>query len=149
MTIRYNRVGVGKEEIVSSPKSEKSNRTLWMPEMVLRALKRFKLTSIANITENPRRFVCVDSHGIPFAVNYFSNQYKMILKDLGLPDMRFHDLRHSCVALLIAAGANPKEISEYLGHSEIGITMNLYGDLFDEYKKQTASAMDKILSGQG
>jgi integrase len=44
--------------------------------------------------------------------------------------LRFHDLRHTCAALLIAQGAHPKEIQERMGHSTIRLTFDRYGHLF-------------------
>ncbi len=137
LSVNRNRLGIGAKETVTSPKTPKSKRILYMPQMAISALKKFKISSKPNIAENPDKYVCVDSYGIPFKANYFTNQYKKALANHGIQPMRYHDLRHSCVALLIAAGAVPKEISDYLGHSEIGITMDLYGDLFDEYKKNS------------
>jgi integrase len=46
--------------------------------------------------------------------------------------IRFHDLRHSAAALLIAQGVHPKAIQELLRHSSIQITMDVYGHLFDQ-----------------
>lgn len=55
---------------------------------------------------------------------------------------RFHDLRHTCVSLLIAAGANPKEIQQRMGHSSIQITMDLYGHLFPDAGDRLADVLD-------
>jgi len=49
----------------------------------------------------------------------------------GLPPVTFHSLRHTCAALLIKSGAQPKQIQPYMGHSSIGVTMDVYGHLFD------------------
>lgn len=53
------------------------------------------------------------------------------LAEIGLPlAVRTHDLRHTCASLLIELGAHPKAIQDWLGHSDITVTMNLYGHLF-------------------
>ena len=60
--------------------------------------------------------------------------------------MRIHDLRHSAVAILIAQGVNVKAISELLGHSSVAFTLQVYGHLMDESKKETADKMNSALS---
>jgi integrase len=53
--------------------------------------------------------------------------YKLMLERGGLPNIRFHDLRHSCATLLITLGVHPRIIMEILRHAQISTTMNLYG----------------------
>jgi integrase len=53
-----------------------------------------------------------------------------------------HDLRHTCAALLIAAGAHPKAIQEHLGHKDIQTTFNVYGHLLPSAQKALAKALD-------
>jgi integrase len=53
-------------------------------------------------------------------------QLKKLLKKAGLPDIRFHDLRHSTATLLLSKGVHPKIVQEILGHSEISMTKELY-----------------------
>jgi integrase len=61
----------------------------------------------------------------------------------GLPaQVRFHDLRHTCAALLIAQGAHPKAIQAHLGHSSIQVTMDRYGHLFPDALEQLADRLD-------
>jgi integrase len=57
-----------------------------------------------------------------------------------------HDLRHSAVAILIAQGVNIKAISELLGHSSVAFTLQVYGHLLEETKRETAAKMDAALS---
>ncbi|MEO7021550.1 MAG: site-specific integrase [Ktedonobacteraceae bacterium] len=72
-------------------------------------------------------------------------EFRMILVDAGLPAaMHFHDLRHSAATLLFAAGVNPKVVSEALGHSSIGITLGLYGDVTPDMQQETGRVMDRL-----
>jgi integrase len=59
--------------------------------------------------------------------------------------MRIHDLRHSAVATLLAQGVNARAISELLGHSSVAFTLQVYGHLMEETKRETASKMDNAL----
>jgi len=52
--------------------------------------------------------------------------FKPLLKRAGLPDIRFHDLRHTSATLLLSAGIHPKIVQERLGHAQISVTMDTY-----------------------
>jgi integrase len=58
------------------------------------------------------------------------------------PNLRIHDLRHTCAALLIAQGAHPKAIQTHLGHSTIQVTMDRYGHLFPDEMDRLAEGLD-------
>ena len=75
--------------------------------------------------------------------------YKALLEKAELPvTMRFHDLRHSAASLLLAQGVSPKMIADLLGHSRIGITMDLYSHILPAMRRDTADAMDQILGSR-
>jgi len=78
--------------------------------------------------------------------DYVSRKFSQILKANGLPHIRYHDLRHTTASLLIAKGYDIKRVSEWLGHSDIGTTANIYGHLSFENKKGTLAAMSDLLS---
>ena len=58
--------------------------------------------------------------------NIARRSFKLLPKEAGLPDVRFHDLRHTCATLLLAKGVNPKFVQELLGHADVGLTLNTY-----------------------
>ena len=60
--------------------------------------------------------------------------------------MRFHDLRHSHVAALIAQGEHPKVIQTRLGHSSIKVTLDRYGHLFEGLDEAAAARLDEMLA---
>jgi integrase len=66
------------------------------------------------------------------------------LKKTGLPDIRFHDLRHSAVTIWIALGINPKVIQEVLGHSDISITLGVYSHILPTMHKQAMNHLDVL-----
>lgn len=55
-----------------------------------------------------------------------THRFKPLLKHAGLPQIRFHDLRHTCATLLLSKNVNPKVVSEMLGHANIAITLDTY-----------------------
>lgn len=67
------------------------------------------------------------------------------IKRHNVPDIRYHDLRHSCASLLLAKGFQLKEISDWLGHSDIGTTGNIYGHLRYASKVRLADGMGELL----
>lgn len=107
-------------------------------------------------------FVFSSPEGKPLRRNFYSRHYLPALVKSGLdPDLyrctnrtckqrhrplyRFHDLRHTCAALLIAQGAHPKEIQERLGHSTITLTFDRYGHLFPSLDERLRDGLDKMI----
>ncbi|MDQ3662848.1 MAG: site-specific integrase [Actinomycetota bacterium] len=74
--------------------------------------------------------------------SFRSSHWLPATRKAGLEGVRFHDLRHSAVALAIAQGAHPKEIQARLGHSSITTTLNVYAHLFPSLDEQLANRMD-------
>lgn len=70
--------------------------------------------------------------------NFITQNFEITLKNNGLKKIRFHDLRHSCASLLYANGVSLKEIQEWLGHSDISTTSNIYTHL--DFTSKVASA---------
>jgi integrase len=73
-------------------------------------------------------------------------KFKPLLKRGGLPEVRFHDLRHTCATLLLTRNVNPKIVSEMLGHSTIAITLDTYSHVLPNMRDQAAAAMEEALS---
>ena len=71
------------------------------------------------------------------------NRFWRLAKAKAGVSCRFHDLRHTSVALAIAAGAHPKAIQVRMGHSSITVTLDRYGHLFPELDEAIADAFDQ------
>ena len=82
--------------------------------------------------------IYVNSIGELVKPNFLTQHFEIVLKNNGLKKIRFHDLRHSCASLLYANGVSLKEIQEWLGHSDIGTTSNIYTHL--DYSSKVSSA---------
>jgi integrase len=63
--------------------------------------------------------------------------WKPLLRRSGLPDIRIHDLRHTCATLLLTKGVHPKIVSEMLGHSSVAITLDTYSRVIPGMGKVT------------
>jgi integrase len=77
-----------------------------------------------------------------------TRQFKALLAAAKLPDMRLHDLRHSCATLLLAQGVNPRVVMETLGHSQVSLTLNTYSHVLPALQQDAAAKMDAILGSQ-
>lgn len=83
-------------------------------------------------------YIYVNEIGEIVKPGYITQHFPFVLEKNGLRRIRFHDLRHSCASLLYANGVSLKEIQEWLGHSNISTTANIYTHL--DYNSKIASA---------
>ena len=87
--------------------------------------------------------------GRPISPDYVTEKFSALLKKHGLPHIRFHELRHSCASLLLSNGFGLKDVQEWLGHSDIKMTANIYGHLDAGRKQSIADQLSGVLSGAG
>ena len=81
-------------------------------------------------------------NGKQFRPDYLTKRFQTVLNETGLPHMRFHDLRHSCASILYDKGWNVKDIQEWLRHSKLETTMNIYTHISEQRKKILAKDME-------
>ena len=122
------------------PKTRAARRTLAVPAFLVRKLE----TQLAERSlPGPDGLVFPNSAGKPVAAPSFTNNILTpARRRTGLVGVRFHDLRHTAVALAIAQGAHPKAIQARMGHSSIQVTLDRYGHLFPELDEQIAVGLD-------
>ena len=72
--------------------------------------------------------------------------HKKTLKESGLPDIRFHDLRHTSATLQLQQGTNPKIVQERLGHSSISLTLDTYSHVLPDMQNEVAETMDELVT---
>lgn len=77
--------------------------------------------------------------------NLVKRSFKPLLKKVGLPEIRFHDLRHTCATLLLSRSVHPKLVQELLGHATIAMTLDTYSHYLPSMGDQTAGAMGDAL----
>jgi len=80
--------------------------------------------------------------------NFLRRSFYPLLDRAGLPRIRFHDLRHSAATLLLGLGIHPKIVSELLGHSQIGITLDLYSHVTVTMQQEAVRAFEGLLGSQ-
>jgi integrase len=123
-------------------KTDKSRRTLAMTEGVHEVLMKQKARQEALGFNTD--FVFNGLRRGPVDPSTLSRHYKAALKEAGLWDMRFHDLRHGTASLLLESGVNLKIVSELLGHSSVSITADLYSHV-NESMMRAVRSMDQVM----
>ena len=73
--------------------------------------------------------------------------FKRILKRAGLPELRFHDCRHTCCKIALANGVDFKTLSSMLGHYSVSFTLDVYGHVTDDMKRDAADKVSGVLKG--
>ncbi len=81
--------------------------------------------------------------------NIERSEFHKALDQAGLRRIRFHDLRHSHAALMIAIGVNAKFLQRQLGHADIGVTLNTYGHLLPDASEGIGEALDQMVCPDG
>lgn len=139
------------EVIFKDPKSETSLRTLTAPEALLKILKEHKIKQMELQLQsygefnNEYNLVFTQITGKPMSSASFSRMFRDFLKRKNLPLIRFHDLRHTNASLMLASGTSAKVASSRLGHSSIGITMDLYTHVLQELEQDAAEKLNDVI----
>lgn len=124
--------------IAVGPTKTGARRSVSLPRFLVELLQ----SHIAD-HPSPSGLVFTSAEGAPLRRNFYRRHFKPAAARAGLPaTLRFHDLRHSCAAILIAQGAHPKEIQERLGHSTIRLTFDRYGHLFPSLDERLRDGLD-------
>lgn len=119
---------------IISPKSKTSKREIPIPPFLIDKLKTMPYSCGYVISRNKK----------PFDVRTYRRLFKKLLKTAGLPDMKFHCLRHTFATRALEVGMDYKTLSEILGHSSVGITLDLYAHSLKEHKIKQMNKLDAI-----
>jgi len=132
------------------PKSLKARRTIPLPEMAKAALEtqleQQKLERIHEPAWSDSNFVFTTTKGTPLDGRNVTKCFQRLLAEAGLPGMRFHDLRHGFATLMLAEGMNPRIVQDFLGHSQIGLTLGTYTQVPDALLREAAQSLDNAVS---
>lgn len=139
----------GKYIFNKKPKNEKP-RGVRLTKKLLKLMGSLKeehdyRKNILGDTYNPHNLVFCNSVGNIMASSQISRALKRALNAANLPDIRFHDLRHSHATILLKENVNPKIVSERLGHSSIQITLDLYSHVTDSIGGIAVETLDDLL----
>jgi len=136
--------------ILTKPKTERSRRLvrLWSDTvMLLNVLKTQQKDQLemAGIDWDETSLVFQNSEGKTLSPDTVSHAFKKIVKQIGLPNLRFHDLRHTHATIMLKVGTPPNVVSERLGHSSVSITMDIYSHVLPGMQEEAAKAFENAL----
>jgi integrase len=127
------------------PKSGRG-RTVALPAMVTAELRKHRLVQAEELLQlgvrpNSEIFIYTSADGTPVQPRSLSQMWST--RKTALPRIRFHDLRHAHATHLLANGVHPKVASERLGHSRVGITLDLYSHVLPGMQEDAAARVDE------
>jgi integrase len=132
-----------------SLKTKRSKRGLTLPKLTVEALRVHRKQQLAERLDAGKDWqehglVFTTRKGTPIEPRNLNRTLEAVCRAAKLSPTRLHDLRHTCASLLLAAGEDPRVIMEILGHSKIGVTMDIYAHVMQQAKTNAASHMDNL-----
>jgi integrase len=133
------------------PKTAKGRRSIGLTKRAVRSLRKHR---VAQLEERVGLAGPYTDHGMVFSTrrgtpipraDLTNRSFKPLLRRAGLPDMRFHDLRHTCATLLLERGIHAKIVQELLGHATISVTLDTYSHVLPGMGDAASGAMDEAL----
>ena len=147
---QVQRIREGGGLVFSEPKNA-SRRTIDLPQRPVEALRSHRKRQVEEQLEAGDKWqgnglVFASLKGTPLdAQNIVNRYFKPLLRRTGLPDIRWHDLRHTCATLLLGRGVHPKMVQHLLGHASIQLTLDRYSHWIPSVGRATAERMDDAL----
>jgi integrase len=150
--VRHSLANVGGALVLQEPKTDRSRRSIALPDVVVAALRGHRTRQLMDRLVAGSRWVdsghvFATMRGTPHHAATITRAFQDALDRAGLPDVRFHDLRHSAATFLLAQGMTLEDVKNQLGHSTIALTSNTYGHVLEQRQRQVARAMDAVLGG--
>ena len=153
--VEYRENGKKVVEPVEEMKNKSSRRTLPLPDPVyeMLTLKREQQSTYQKMFKGSYNkqyldFVCVNQLGELLRPSYVTGHFQELLEKYGLRHIRFHDLRHTFASLLINQDVPLINVSNFLGHSDLSTTANIYAHLDKASKQASAAVISDILQGE-
>jgi integrase len=136
--------------VFNPPKTAKGRRSVGLTQVTIEALKRHKTNQELEKAGwfRDHGLVFPNIHGEPRTQRGpILEALRKVLREHGLPEIRFHDLRHTCATGLLSKNVNPKIVSEMLGHGDVAFTLSVYSHVLKGMQEEAVAAMDEILDG--
>lgn len=138
--------------VMREPKTPQSRRTIPLPAVCVQALRQHKAR------QAQERLLCGNAYtdldlvfcredGTALEAKTFNRALARVLRQTGLPHVRFHDLRHTFATWMLEQGEHPKTVSVLLGHTKVGITLDLYSHVSLELEQQAIQRLNRTLEG--
>jgi integrase len=138
--------------VEGDPKSRSSGRDIVLPQVIIGLLQRHRVAQLelrlkAGSSWIERDLIFCRDNGDFIISTSFWYQFCKLLRDAGLPHMRFHDLRHSAATILLSMGVPPHVVQELLGHADIRTTLGIYGHVIPKMRQDAADKMGDLFGG--
>jgi integrase len=135
----------------SSPKTSAGWRTITIDVITLEALRaHYEQQQVYRVMAKDlwteTGLIFCTTNGTPIHPRNLLRDFKVLLKNAGLPDIRFHDLRHTTASLLLKNGYSPLVVSKRLGHARTSITMDIYGHLHPSEEIEAAQKIGELIT---
>ena len=136
LTVNKSYQRLGKEDIITTPKTPKSNRTIPIPDGLCTCLQEY-MSHCYGLQKDDRLF--------PYTKSFLYHEMEYGCKASGVKRIRVHDIRHSHASLLVEMGFSPLLIAERLGHEKVQTTMDTYSHLYPNKQVEVARQLDGIM----
>jgi integrase len=137
LTINKSLQRTAKQDIVTAPKTPKSNRSITLPDFLCNILKTY-LEQLYDLQEGDRIF--------PFTKSLLYGEIERGSTAASITPIKIHELRHSHASLLIEMGFSPLLIAERLGHEKVETTLNTYSHLYPSKHGEVADKLNSLVS---
>ena len=150
LTVRRSLSRVGGKAVVVEPKSQRSRRTIPIPQLAVDALRRQRSRQaedrlVAGAAWQDNGLVFTTALGTALDGSNVTHRFQRLLAEAGLPRQRFHDLRHACASFLLTQGVPARVVMETLGHSQVSHTLNIYTHVAPELQREAADRLEALL----
>ena len=136
LTVNKSYQRLNGEDVVTSPKTPKSNRTIPIPDGLCTCLKEY-MSHCYELQPDDRMF--------PYTKSFLYHEMEHGCKVSGVKRIRVHDIRHSHASLLVEMGFSPLLIAERLGHEKVQTTMDTYSHLYPNKQVEVAKQLDGMM----
>lgn len=141
----------GQGLVFTEPKSEAGKRAVLLSKVIITKLHGQHIVQsyeklFAGDRWQENDLIFPSTLGTPLDPRNLFRDFKAILKQANLPDIRFHDLRHTAATLMLQQDVHPKVVQERLGHSDIALTLNTYSHVLPDIQEEAAEKLDQLLA---
>ena len=154
LAVAHTITTAGRAVVMGPPKTPRGRRNVYVDQRTLAALREHrKRQSEQRLAAGPAwdtslDLVVRDELGQPIHPDTFSREFDQLVRKLDVPRIRLHDLRHTHATLALKAGVHPKVVSERLGHSTVGVTLDLYSHVVPALARDAAELIMSAAYGE-
>jgi integrase len=136
---------------LKEPKTRYSRRELKLSDFLVTKILAHKKRQAKNRLKYGEEyiesdFVFTDERGELLRPDYITKTFRKFIKENNLPEIRFHDLRHSFCSILIRNGVDPRTVQRILGQADVDLTLSVYTHTVDSSKEEALKIYERLLS---